>query len=106
MSEKIKIAVFIAVPFLFYFVSSHFLTKSYYENSLERYEFCLEQIKDSSLPISFCSQISSASDAAYSWATSFYQPIIIMLMIIILSFGHKLFSVNKELKEIKEKLNV
>ncbi len=82
------------------------MTKHYYESSFERYKFCIEQAKENNLSINICSHISMASDSAYSWAVSFFSPIVIMLLVIIFSFGMRIISMDKELKEIKEKLNV
>ena len=105
MNEKVKIALLYILPWLLFFTSSYYLTKFYYEHSLKRLELCLEHNAALNLPTSICSQISSASDAAYSSATSYIQPdnnyandysSMIRTQILI----------NKELKEIKEKLNV
>lgn len=105
MNEKIKGVLLFLILLVFYFVSSHFTKKSYYETSLERFKLCLEQTKENNLPVSVCSQISSASDLAYSSAVSNLNWIEIILWMIIVLFGFKIISINKELKEIKEKLN-
>jgi hypothetical protein len=106
MNEKVKNTLFLSIPFLFYLVSSLFMTKYYYESSFERYKFCLKQTEENNLPTNICSHISHASESAYSWAMSSFYPIVIMLLIIIFSFGMRIVAMNKELKEIKEKLNV
>ncbi len=82
------------------------MTKYYYESSFEGYKLCVKQTKENNLSTDVCSHISMASDSAYSWAMAFLYPIIFMLLIIIFSFGMRIISMNKELKEIKEKLNV
>ena len=106
MNEKVKNTLLLSISFLFYLVSSIFTAKYYYESSFERHKFCVEQTKENNLPITICSHILSASDSGFSWAMSSFNPVVIMLLVIIFSFGMRIISMNKELKEIKEKLDV
>jgi hypothetical protein len=108
MNEKLKSVLLNSVPLFFYFATSMLLTKFYYDSSLRRLELCLKQGKESNAPdyVNICSNISSSSDWVYSQATSYFNPIIIMLLIMVVLLGIKINSMNKELNELKEKLDV
>lgn len=109
MSEKVKSILLFAVPFLIYLVISLAMTRFYLSSSFESYKFCVEQVKEANLPtgtINLCSHISSAINTAYFSAIMLFNPIIIVLLTSIFLFGKKMNSMSKELKEIKEKLNV
>ena len=106
MWEKIKIILLYTLPWLLYLLSSHSLSENYYEFSSQSREICLKQTIESNLPINVCTYISSASNSAFSVAASIYSPTIIMLIIIVISAGHKILKMDKELKRLKEKLNV
>lgn len=85
--------------------SSYSQQKLYSEHSIESNRLCLENATKNNSPIYICSHISSAASEAYYSATTFYNPIIIFLILTICFLVAAIFSVIKELKTVKEKLN-
>ncbi len=106
MKEKIRIVLLYTLPWLLYFASSYFSRKNYSEFALQGHELCLKQTIESNLPISVCGYISSASNSAFFTAASIYSPTIVMLIILVIGAGHKILQMDKEIKGLKEKLNV
>ena len=72
---------------------------------MEWLDFCYKQTQEINLSMTVCSNIQMSSDLAYSSARG-YDVIVIFLFAMVLYLAMKLFSINKELKDIKEKLNV
>ena len=97
--------VFILLSVLIVAVLYILLDSQHHKDSMELAGFCYKQTQEVNLPMTVCSNIQMSADLAYSSARN-YNIIVSLLLLTVLGLGAKLFSVNKELENIKEKLNV
>ena len=97
--KVLKYIVIVFVPSTFFLVSSHYQRKAYYESSMDWKNLCYEHT--SGMQPDLCSHIGYSVDNAYMWASDFYQPTIIMLLVIITVFGFRLIQIGQELKELR-----
>lgn len=109
MDKMIKngsLVLIFLLPMGFYLISSYFMTENYYKWSDKQFEMCVEYAKNEINDISntTCSQIRSATDRTFSRATSFFNPIIILLIAINFALAFGLFNLSKRLEKL-EKIN-
>jgi hypothetical protein len=96
-----RYAMIIILPLAVYLGSTVFYSRTYYERSDQLFESCLKQFPESST----CSHVTRAADRAFSLSTSYYNPVIIMLIVAMSGFAANNLHIRKELKELEEKLN-
>jgi len=94
------------------FVSGAYLIAFYYTSSfnhrqsLERQQFCYQQIAEVNLPITICSQIALAADGARNAVNPHFFPAFMSLLGICILLLLRIIKLQTELREIKRKLDV
>ena len=102
----ISFILFLVIPALFFLASTNTFRRLYYEQSSKSLEMCFEQIERHNLPQTVCYFPHSTANSAFSMASSIYNPIIILLMVVIFTLTANLISMKREINELKEKLDV
>src|SRR5690349_777732 len=103
MREMLSAAIIALIPGLFDIFSYRSYAGIYYNQSRELWDVCVEHARASNLPISDCSGIASAADAAFSSAHASMTPVVVALSVTIYFLAWWTLSARKELNELKQR---
>lgn len=103
--KKVSLVLIFLLPLGFYLVTSYFMTENYYKWADKYYELCLAsaKVEINEISINTCSQIRSATDRAFSRATTFYSPIIVLLTAANFALAFALFNLGNRLEKLEKK---
>lgn len=103
--KKIALVLVFLLPLGFYLIFSSLTMENYDKWSDKEFEMCVEysKVEIHKISIITCSQIRSASYRAFSRATSFFNPIIILLISINFALAVGLFILSNRLEKLEKK---